>query len=96
MPHKGAQWGSESLPRRSQSGGENVSNFLCAGVEHGGSVGVLNVRFEAVGVGHCHLVYGLFPLGYFSTFNEPAGGSGGAFLRSFFVVRRVDLRYCRS
>ena len=57
----------------------SVSNFLCAGVENGGSVGVLNVRFVAVGVGHCYLVYGLFPLGHFSTFNEPAGGSGGAF-----------------
>ena len=61
MPHKGAQWGSESLPRRSQSGGESVSNFLCAGVEHGGSVGVLNVRFEAVGRGR-PLPFDLWPV----------------------------------
>ena len=52
--------------------GESVSSYLCVGL-------FLQVFVEAVGVGHSHLVDGLFPAGNPGSFDESASGSGGSF-----------------
>ena len=50
----------------------SVSSYLCVGL-------FLQVFVEAVGVGHSHLVDGLFPAGNPGSFDESASGSGGSF-----------------
>ena len=59
-------WGYGGMRTHFWGCGRSVSSCLCVGLDF------LEVLVESVGVGHGHLVDGLFPPGNLSAFNEPA------------------------